>query len=201
MSKRCETKAIIELFILCHIHDPIHVSAAIQETGTTRTGGYRLFPSQACFYVKPPSSSSNARLILNNTPVFQLSSLVTWSYEYTVPVNLSKSASSHASIRSLANLASRVEGNVRSFWANSVRSLWVVTRSYIKNVQYNPGREERHGFPLTPIAIEQRAARSQYSLTEYFVRGLVKLQSATVWYSSMDFWKSPRSAESSAACW
>lgn len=55
--------------------------------------------------------------------------------------------------------------------------------------------------PLTPMAIEQRAARSQYSLTEYFVRGLVKLQSATVWYSSMDFWKSPRSAESSAACW
>lgn len=27
VSKRCETKAIIELFILCHIHDPIHVSA------------------------------------------------------------------------------------------------------------------------------------------------------------------------------
>lgn len=54
---------------------------------------------------------------------------------------------------------------------------------------------------LTPIAIEQRAARSQYSLTEYFVRALVKLQSATVWYNSMDFWKSPRSAEISAACW
>lgn len=31
-------------------------------------------------YVKPASSSSNAFLILNNTPVFQLSNFVTWSY-------------------------------------------------------------------------------------------------------------------------
>jgi hypothetical protein len=30
------------------------------------------------------------------------------------------------------------------------------------------------------MAIEQRAARSQYSLTEYFVNALVKDQSATI---------------------
>jgi hypothetical protein len=41
---------------------------------------------------------------------------------------------------------------------------------------------------LTPMAMEQSAARSQYSFTEYFVSAEVSDQSATVWYSSMERW-------------
>ena len=39
---------------------------------------------------------------------------------------------------------------------------------------------------LTPIAILHKAARNQYSFTEYFVNAELKLQSPTVKYSSMD---------------
>lgn len=152
MSKRLR-QSHHRLFILCIFVIRYICEAAIQETVQQERVSSAI--ASMFFYVKPPSSSSNARLILNNTPVFQLSSLVTWSYEYTVPVNLSKSASSHASMRSLANLASRVEGNVRSFWANSVSSLWVVTRSY-KNV--NTGSNTRFDSRPWPLNKEQRAA-------------------------------------------
>lgn len=41
------------------------------------------------------------------------------------------------------------------------------------------------GVGLTPMAMEHRAARRKYSLTEYLVSAEVSDQSATVWYSSI----------------
>lgn len=38
------------------------------------------------------------------------------------------------------------------------------------------------------MAILHRAARSQYSFTEYFVNAELKLQSPTVRYSSIERW-------------
>ena len=54
------------------------------------------------------------RLILSKMFVFQLSSFVTWSYSNTAPVNISESPASRASMSTLTNFASRVEGNVVS---------------------------------------------------------------------------------------
>lgn len=50
------------------------------------------------------------------------------------------------------------------------------------------------------MAILHMAARNQYSLTEYFVSAELRLQSATVVYSSIERWYSPISPDSSAAC-